>query len=62
MAETKRIDCPCCGKTKVGEYEFCEACGWQNDPVQLFNPKIRGANQMTIEEARQAYAEGGPVK
>ena len=62
MSATNRIDCPCCGKTKVEEYDICDVCGWENDPVQSFNHERRGANKMTLPEAQRAYAEGRPVK
>lgn len=58
MKETeKTIQCPVCGKTYVAEHEVCEVCNWQNDPVALYNRKIRGANKMTIDEAIAAYAK-----
>lgn len=58
-----KIECPCCGKTQVGEYDVCEECGWENDPVQLGKPDFPGgANHMSLNEARAAYAVGNPVK
>lgn len=58
-----QIKCPCCGKTQVDEYDICEECKWENDPVQLSKPDFPGgANQMSLAEARKAYAEGRPVK
>lgn len=56
------IKCPCCGKTKVGEYDICTVCNWENDPIQLANPDMRGANHMTLSEARDACKRGQPVK
>ncbi|MCD8086300.1 MAG: hypothetical protein LUF28_08270 [Clostridiales bacterium] len=57
------IKCPVCGKTYVGEYEICEVCDWENDPIQLAKPDtVRGANKMTLKEAREAWANGEPVK
>lgn len=61
LAETDK--CPCCEKAIVEEYEICPVCGWQNDPVQLAYPSTsRGANYMTLDEARAAYARGEKVK
>lgn len=61
MAE--KIDCPCCGKERVGEFDICSVCGWENDLVQLDNPDFGGgANIMSLNEAKQAYAEGRPVE
>lgn len=55
--------CPCCGKTLVGEYDICSVCGWENDPVQLAHPDFAGgANHMSLQEARRAYANGQEVK
>lgn len=56
------IKCPCCGQTNVGDYEICTVCGWQNDPVQARHPATaRGANQMTLNEAKAAFSAGKPV-
>lgn len=56
------IKCPCCGQTDVEEYDICKVCGWGNDPIQLRKPDtMRGANRMTLSEARQAFKEGKPV-
>lgn len=62
MNETK-TSCPCCGKMKVEEYEICDVCYWQNDPVQFRNPDYKGgANVMSLNEARKAYKQGKEVK
>ena len=54
--ETRKNKCPCCEKTYVEEYDICTECGWENDPIQLLHPEtLRGANKMTLEEARAAY-------
>jgi len=59
----KEISCPVCGKTKVGEYDICPICKWENDPIQLQHPTLGGgANRMTLEEARTAFQRGIPVK
>ena len=35
----------------------------ENDPVQLWKPQLAGgANQMSLEQARAAYARGEEVK
>lgn len=56
-----KMTCPICGQTIVEEYDICEICGWENDPVQSYDPDIRGANQMTLKEAREAWAKGEKV-
>ena len=59
----KKIKCPCCGKSLVDEYDICEECLWENDFQQLKNPDLRGgANEMSLNEAREAYRNGKEVK
>ena len=54
--------CPCCGKVEVEPFCICSICGWQNDTYQKNNPKAKKcANRMSLEEAKQAYAEGRKV-
>lgn len=53
------IICPCCGQTQVDDYDICDICGWENDPVQRNKPDYRGgANEMSLIEAREAYNAG----
>ena len=58
--------CPVCGEYEFdsdGSFEICEVCGWQDDPVQMENPdESMCANQMSLNEAKAAYAEGRPVE
>lgn len=62
MSSTE-IKCPCCGKAYVEEYAICPVCNWENDPVQLVQPSTaRGANKMTLDEARAAFAAGKTVE
>ncbi|WP_367949783.1 CPCC family cysteine-rich protein [uncultured Ruminococcus sp.] len=38
-------------------------CNWENDPVQLANPKLKsGANEMSLQEAIEAFKNGKEVK
>lgn len=41
-----KYTCPCCGfltfDEPSGNYEICGICGWEDDPVQLMNPCLRG--------------------
>lgn len=55
--------CPVCGKHKFSEpFEKCPICNWENDYVQENNPDWRnGANEMSLEEAKRVYAEGGEI-
>ena len=46
------IECPVCHRTKVADYDICDICGWENDPVQLKNPDFPGgANEESLNEA-----------
>jgi len=61
IIDMKRKMCPCCGYfTIVSEdeviVEICEVCFWQYDEVAHDNPDtIRGANKVTLNEARRNY-------
>ena len=58
----EKRNCPVCGKRALLFFEICD-CGWQNDPLQFDKPDYKGgANQMSLNEARKAYAEGREVK
>lgn len=65
MMSDELYPCPCCGVKEIyepGSYEICEHCGWEDDPVQLKYPDTsRGANRMTLNEARQAYKKGEKI-
>ena len=55
--------CPVCGKAELGYMEVCPLCEWQNDPAQIRHPDWKKcANQMSLEQARTAYAKGEEVK
>lgn len=55
--------CPVCGKHKFTEaFQKCPVCNWENDYVQENNPRwINGANELSLDEARRAYAEGQEI-
>lgn len=59
-----RHKCPVCGKYEFeeeGSFDFCEVCGWCDDPLE---GKIKGYkggyNGMTVEEYREAWQNGDP--
>ena len=58
----KEYLCPVCGRyyfQEAGGYEICPVCGWEDDPLQRREPDLAGgANTMSLNEARKAYAEG----
>ena len=61
-----KYQCACClGYTldKLGSYEICQVCGWEDDDLQ--NEDIDyagGANDMSIRQARAAFKAGKPVE
>ncbi len=61
MNSDKNI-CACCKKALVGFYDICDVCGWQDDPIQNKNPDYDGgANEMSLNQAKQAYKEGKKI-
>ena len=51
-----------CRKAELEYMEVCPICEWQNDPTQIRHPDWEGcANQMSLEQARAAYARGEKV-
>ena len=59
MEEENKVLCPCCGEGLVEEghnYDVCDVCCWEDDPVQFEDPDYRGgANHISLNEARQNY-------
>lgn len=57
---------PCCHEyefLEIGSYEICPACNWEDDPIQEGEPSYGGgANVMSLNEARKAYAERRKAK
>lgn len=53
--------CAVCGSI-VEYHDICEVCGWEDDIVQNAHPDYRGgANQMSLNEAREAYKKGEKI-
>lgn len=62
LNEINKSICPVCGKGYVEDYDICEYCGWENDPVQFENPNLAGgANEMSLNQARKAYDAKMPI-
>lgn len=65
MNSNKKYQCPCCGYFTLDpwfDFEICEVCGWQNDPVQRDKPDYRGgANIMSLNEARENFKKIGAI-
>ncbi len=55
------FSCPVCTATVEGEprqYEICDACGWEDDPVQFDEPTYAGgANVESLNAAKLAWAK-----
>lgn len=51
--------CPCCGSrifTSLGQYEICNVCGWEDDPVQSTDPNYGGgANKQSLNQAKKEW-------
>lgn len=61
--ETNKLLCPVCGKFYVDEYDICKNCGWENDPVQFQKPDFPGgANEMSLNQAKNAYQAGQSLR
>lgn len=61
---SKIKECPVCGRYKFTEKgdNLCSVCGWELDVVQEANPDYKyGANQMSLNEAREAFKRGEEV-
>lgn len=58
--------CKCCGNDTLdidSRFDICDVCGWQNDEYQNENPDYEGgANKMSLNQAKKAYAEGKKVE
>lgn len=61
MSETfkfKISTCPVCGKSEVEEWDICEICFWQSDPIQNADPDYAGgANDESLNEYRRIWRD-----
>ena len=59
-----RCTCPVCGKSELlMEGSVCKVCGWLNDSVQADDPDEEcGLNELSLNQAREAYSKGLPVR
>lgn len=59
------MKCPVCGKyefAEVDDYDVCQVCGWENEDFQNRNPDFAGgANDMSLNQAREAYKRGEKI-
>ncbi len=58
--------CPVCGKFEFefhGSFDICNVCGWEDDNLQESKPNYSGgANIMSLNEAKKAWAEGREIR
>ena len=63
-----KYKCPCCGyytflDKPSGNYDICEVCYWEDDPIQSKNPAYAdGANHVSLQQARKNYKRFGACK
>lgn len=56
-----KYKCPCCGfytfkERPNGNYDICEVCFWEDDPIQLENETYEGgANHVSLVQARKNF-------
>ena len=64
MTNTRETNtCPVCGQKELEYMEICPVCEWQNDTAQLRHPDWDGcANNMSLNEAREAYKKGKKIR
>jgi len=53
----RRFTRPCCGYRTLhdfpGSFEICKVCFWEDDPVQLLDPRYRGgANTLSLMKSQ----------
>jgi len=62
-----KFKCPCClnytlTEKPPGTYAICSMCNWEDDSVQYDDPNYKGgANEMSLNEAKRVFANGGKV-
>ena len=61
----ENFKCPVCGELIKGEprmNDICPRCGWEDDDYQFYNQNLSGgANKMSLNQAREAWANGEEV-
>jgi ribosomal protein L37AE/L43A len=64
----RRYPCPCCdyltlNEPATGTFWICEVCRWEDDNTQYCDiDYARGANQVSLREARENYRRYGTCK
>ncbi|MGP1608965.1 MAG: CPCC family cysteine-rich protein [Clostridium sp.] len=62
--KNKLLKCACCGNFTIeDEYETCLICNWSKDFIQEEDHDYwGGANDMSLNQAKEAYKKGLPIK
>ena len=59
---SKLYRCPVCNNETLEdlhEYDICTVCWWEDDPFQYEHPDYAGgANKLSLNQARAAWARG----
>lgn len=60
------MKCPVCGNyefERENNFEICAVCGWENDGIQMDDQDEEDcANEMSLNQARMAWAKGQKVR
>ena len=63
--ENNKKRCACCGELTLPDYSvyyICPVCGWEDDDIQNDNPDFSGgANDMSLNQAKEAYKTSKPI-
>lgn len=60
-----KVKCPVCGQYYFDEphdFDICQVCFWINDEHQIRDPDLILTNPMSLNEAREAYKKGLPIR
>ena len=64
MADNKNKICPVC-RSEIADHPLatCDHCGWECTPVHDSDfDYVGGPNEMSVNQAREAYKKGEPVR
>ena len=60
LGEEAMETCPVCKQTNLDDYDICEVCGWEEDPLARLRPTLceGGPNFLPLSMARSHWKEG----
>ena len=56
--------CPVCNSyafPREDSHDECRICAWEDDALQIDKPNMSGANEMSLNQAIEAYMNGEKV-